>query len=98
MDLEVDKQKQYREAKMNGKCNICGLPGEVSYIEVDPDTGERKKCKHVVPCLGHPHIHDSMWSLRDKYYPEGKSGCRRITFSEYQMLAAKLRRKSTNAK
>lgn len=48
-------------------CNICGLPGDVEYQEMDKETEEIVTKSHLVPCLGHPFIRPHLWNRHPDY-------------------------------
>jgi len=64
------KQRQQRKtskSKQVNPCNICGLPGEVQYKEMDKETGLIKMKTHLVPCLGHDLIRPHLWNRHPDY-------------------------------
>ncbi len=48
------------------RCNICHLPGEVTFKtdEHDPKTGRviQTTETHTIGCGGHEHIHPALWN------------------------------------
>ncbi len=48
-------------------CNICGLPGIVTYRQVDQDTGKMEIKTVECDCLGHHGLHPSLLNLHPYY-------------------------------
>lgn len=61
------QQKKPRDPnrKLN-KCNICGLPGTVTFPDKDDD-GRDFTNSHEVPCLGHTGVHGALWNKHEDY-------------------------------
>jgi rRNA maturation protein Nop10 len=56
-----------KEIKAN-KCNICGGPTLVAYMEKnDDETGKVEERKHFIPCLGHSYIRPHLWNKHPEY-------------------------------
>jgi hypothetical protein len=54
----MDKKNQHN----NTKCNICGYPDVVHYLEADEETGKQVRKSHIVQCLGHIGVHPVFWN------------------------------------
>jgi len=67
------------------KCNICNLPGPVTYKEVDEDTGKIEEKTHNVGCLGHEHLHPSVWNFHPAVKP---------SYDDYRKFYARMRKVS----
>jgi len=75
-------------------CNLCGGPREVTFTEEDSSTGKIVQKKHIVPCLGHPHIHPSLWNgSTAAINPESQAFIRVVTFDDYKKTEVKRRAK-----
>lgn len=47
-------------------CNICNLPGVVTYTDTDKN-GRTITKTHEVLCVGHEGVHPSLWNMHPEY-------------------------------
>ena len=81
------------EAPSQKVCNICHLPGIVTYYEFDDEKGKRVAKRHTCHCLGHEHIHASMWNRATGFAnSEGKS-IKSLSYDDFMKFFAKRKRK-----
>jgi len=73
------------------KCNICGYPAIVNYVETDKDTGKVVVKSHEVQCLGHEGVHPAYWN---RAAGGGSNGMRSLGYEDYQKDSTTSKRKN----
>lgn len=82
-----------KEAPSQRVCNICRLPGVVTYFEFDEDKGTKVAKRHKCHCLGHEGIHSSLWNRASGFSNSEGNAIKSLSYDDFQKFFARRRRK-----